>query len=166
MIELYGSIWLHFMVPDHFVCITTNGTVKKNGEAVMGRGNARQATICIQGMTKLLGAYLNKNGNVPGVLPVLGDSTPIIVFPVKHNWWEKADKKLIAQGARWLLAEAKRNPSNIYHLPRPGCGNGKLNWEHDVEPILQHLPDNVIVHQIDDAEKEYKWMKKPPKSAH
>jgi hypothetical protein len=152
MQEVYGSIWIHFMVANHFVCITTNGTVKKNGDAVMGRGNAKQAAICVPGIPKLLGAYLRQHGNVAGSLQVTNDDWPIIVFPVKHNWWEEADRKLILKSCAWLVAEAERNPSNTYHLPRPGCGNGKLDWEKDVRRLVSDLPDNVWVHHIDNVE--------------
>jgi hypothetical protein len=154
MKELSTSIWLYFLVANHFVCITTNGTVKKNGEAVMGRGNAKQAAICIPGIPKLLGSYLRTHGNIAGVLQVTDDDWPIIVFPVKKNWWEDGHIPLIAESLSWLKREAERNPHNIYHLPRPGCGNGKLNWEKIVKPLVENfdLPDNVIVHHIDNVE--------------
>lgn len=151
MKELYGSIWVHLLVPNHFVCLTTNGTVKKNGEAVMGRGNAKQATLCIPNVKSLLGESIRKNGNVPCFLEVL-HGTKLVIFPVKHNWWEEADRKLILKSCGWLLAEAERNPSNTYHLPRPGCGNGKLDWQRDVKRLVSDLPDNVIVHHINNVE--------------
>jgi hypothetical protein len=153
MKEVYGSIWVHFLVANHFVCITTNGTIKKNGEAVMGRGNAKQATIMIKGIPQLLGTYLKKNGNVAGILQVTENDWPIVVFPVKHNWWEDADTKLILKSAEWLRQEAHRSPANTYHLPRPGCGNGRLDWERDVKPLLIDLPDNVLVHHLHDLGK-------------
>ncbi len=154
MKEIYGSIWVHFLVANHFVCITTNGTVKKNGDAVMGRGNAKQATICIPGIPKLLGDYLKKNGNVAGALQVTDDDWPIIIFPVKQNWWDKADLYLIERSTKWLNDEATRNPSNTYHLPRPGCGNGGRDWEREVKPTsgIEFLPDNVWVHYIHNVE--------------
>lgn len=148
MKEVYGSIWVHFLIPNHFVCITTNGTIKKNGAAVMGRGNAKQATLMISGISQLLGDYLIKNGNVAGPLRVTEDDWPIIVFPVKHKWWEEADRKLILKSCGWLVAEAERNPSNTYHLPRPGCGNGRLDWNRDVKRLISDLPDNVWVHHL------------------
>lgn len=151
MKEIYGSIWVHFLTANHFVCITTNGTVKKNGDAVMGRGNAKQATIVVPLIDRYLGGYLKANGNVPGYLTVL-TMPRIVIFPVKHNWWEDADRKLILKSCAWLVAEAERNPSNVYHLPRPGCGNGKLDWEKDVKRLVSDLPDNVFLHHIDNVD--------------
>lgn len=148
MKEVYGSIWIHYLVPSHFVCITTNGTLKKNGDAVMGRGNAKQATILIPEIPKLLGAYLKANGNTAGALKVTPHDSTIIIFPVKHNWWEDADRKLILKSCAWLVAEAELNPSNTYHLPRPGCGDGHLQYERDVKRLLSDLPDNVWVQHI------------------
>ena len=42
MKEITGDIW-DYHKQGHWIVITTNGTVKSNGEAVMGRGIALQA---------------------------------------------------------------------------------------------------------------------------
>jgi len=149
MKEVDGSIWVHFLVAGHIVCITTNGTMKKNGEAVMGRGNAKQATICIPKITRTLGDYIKRFGNVAGTLHFDAQNNWIVNFPVKHNWWERADLDLIARSALWLHGYAETSPGTIFHLPRPGCGNGKLDWEREVKPIVNHLPDNVWVHHME-----------------
>ncbi len=153
MKEVYGSIWVHFLVANHFVCITTNGTIKRNGDAVMGRGNAKQATICIPMVKTHLGKYLKARGNVPGYLTVM-DRTYLVIFPVKKHWSESADPSLIASSLGWLKYESESNPLCTYHLPRPGCGNGKLDWEKIVKPLVVsfNLPDNVWVHHIHNVE--------------
>ena len=38
MKEITGDLWDYYRRPMHTICITTNGTIKKNGKAVMGRG--------------------------------------------------------------------------------------------------------------------------------
>lgn len=44
MRDIKGNIWtLYDSDPTCYICITTNGFVKSNGEAVMGRGTALQA---------------------------------------------------------------------------------------------------------------------------
>ena len=148
MIELRQDIWMHYLVPKHFVCITTNGTIKKNGYGVMGRGNAKQAAAMLPGIDKHLGEYLRANGNHAGYFDEANAN--LIVFPTKHNWWEKADLKLIHEGAEWLRDAAKVDETILFHLPRPGCANGQRDWETEVRPILVDvgLPDNVWVHHV------------------
>ncbi len=66
MQEILGSIWISYLVPGHSICITTNRVVKSNGEAVMGRGVAQQATELIPGIAKDLGSYIRNHGNRAG----------------------------------------------------------------------------------------------------
>ena len=51
MIETSGNLW-HFHTQGRWVVTTTNGSVRKDGCAVMGRGVAREAAA------KLLGRSL------------------------------------------------------------------------------------------------------------
>jgi hypothetical protein len=140
MREIRGELWDYYHREDKpfVVCITTNGFVKKNGEAVMGRGCAYEATKRIPYIAKDLGELIKLYGNRPwGVHDIL-------TFPVKHNWWESADLELIRQSAETLRTIALDNLEITYVLPRPGCGNGRLDWAQ-VKPLLEDLPDNVWV---------------------
>lgn len=145
MKEIYGNLWDHKNA-DSVICITTNGFVKKNGEAVMGRGCAREACQRIPGLAKRFGDHLLAHGNVPVWL-----TTGLVTFPVKHNWYEAADIELIKTSADWLNKQALNLRQKWFVLPRPGCGNGQLSWEY-VKPYLEFLPDNVLV--IDFAKNE------------
>lgn len=120
------------------ICITTNGTVKNNGECVMGRGCAAQAKKLFPKLPKRLGDRLREEGNHTHFF----EDIRIISFPVKHNWYEKADLKLIERSAQ-ELASWDRDLGTIY-IPRPGCGNGQLKWE-DVKPYLEFLPDKYVL---------------------
>lgn len=146
MREVAGNLWALYSELDHVICITTNGMVKKNGEAVCGRGCAKEATYYIPGFAHMLGSYIKKNGNVPGMLQTGEDNVGVFIFPVKHVWWDKASTKLIKMGLKILATKAKQHPDTTFVLPRPGCGNGKLNWETDVKPLCEDmLPNNVLV---------------------
>lgn len=133
-------------------CITTNGTVKKDGTCVMGRGNALEAKRLFPGIDKILGQKLKEGGNVPHILidepynhGEPGHRTPRVVsFPVKHEWYEKADIDLIAQSAEKLKELLKSNPYRLVAIPRPGCGNGGLKWA-DVKPVIDRILDNYFV---------------------
>lgn len=138
MIESAEDIWKFYGQPGHVVCITTNGFVKKNGLAVMGRGCAAEAARLFPQFPALLGFHITQHGNVAMRVP----GKPILTFPVKHNWWEKADLALIKKSVEFLSGCDR---AYTFHLPRPGCGNGRLSWE-DVKPLLESLPDNVVVH--------------------
>jgi len=61
------------------VCVTTNGFVKKNYEAVMGRGNALAMAQTVPELPKLLGNFIIKYGNRVGFIY----KRSIIAFPVK-----------------------------------------------------------------------------------
>ena len=142
MIELKADLW-----DDNWElrCITTNGTIKTNGQCVMGRGVALQAQIKVWGLPKAVGKLIKKSGNHVYYVPVLGG---IATFPVKHNWWEVADLDLIKQSTIELLrlvnTDLKHLDIQRVALPRPGCGNGRLNWDQ-VKPIVSLLDDRFYV---------------------
>lgn len=137
--EWYGSNdeWL--------LCITTNGTVKKDGDAVMGAGIAKQAKEIFPWIPAQLGQFLSKYGNR---MCYLGCN--LITFPVKHNWYEKADIQLIKASCKELMdslddLKEDRGCEVKALLVRPGCGNGKLNWETEVKPVISKLLDDRVV---------------------
>jgi len=136
MIEVKGNLWTY---KADWRAITTNGTVKKNGQCVMGRGCAREADLQY-GIAKMLGSHIKEHGNIVWAWP----TEKLIFFPVKHNWYEKADIELIEKSTNSFLNMISAWPELTFVIPRPGCGNGGLKWE-EVRPILEPLPDNVKV---------------------
>ena len=145
MIEQTKNLWDYLYDPDASIFITTNGFIKNNGCAVMGRGVAAQAKIKFKGIDTTLGQMLKINGNIVQCLYFHLSSAPIFAFPVKHNWWEKADLNLIQKSAESLQRMAEATPEQKFIVPRPGCGNGSRDWETEVRPIIEPLPNNVIV---------------------
>lgn len=142
MIEDYADLW---EVDCDARCITTNGTVKSNGRGVMGRGCARQAKHKYVGLEITLGAQLKVHGNHVAILCRTGDTDrpiPLIMFPVKRDWWEHADLQLIAYSAEELVALTDREGWKRVVLPRPGCGNGGRSWEREVRHLIQPILDD------------------------
>lgn len=127
-------------------CITTNGAIKTDGRAVMGRGVALQACERYRGLRLAQGRALRRCGNVPTILVAgVAEVEPALVsFPVKHHWADWADLMLIDQSARLLVALTDHEGWQIVVLPRPGCNNGHRSWE-EVEPILRPLLDDRFV---------------------
>ena len=140
MLEVVGDLW-EFHKAGEWIAITTNGDVNKNGEAVMGRGVALQAKKKLPFLAADLAQCLFEGGNYPYAFRDIN----IVTFPVKRHWFEKADLKLIVMSAQILVAllDGKTydfHPERLY-LPRPGCGNGRLDWRA-VKPLLEPIFDD------------------------
>jgi hypothetical protein len=160
-----GNLWDYIGKTD-VLCITTNGFVKKSGEAVMGRGCASQAKDHYPGISLRLGIMLTAEGNMCHEL-WKDDKTLVYSFPVKHDrmvctnkdnlvphmrerirlgdvapgWALKADVDLIIKSANELLHLANTNNWSSIVIPRPGCGAGELHWS-TIGPILSQIFDN------------------------
>ncbi len=143
-IELWDAI-------DGWKVITTNGSVNKKGLAVMGRGCALEAAKRFPQFPKALAMLLTKTGNRVYVWEYHKKENTqfkcnnIITFPVKHNWYEKADLELIKKSAMELVEVANRWKMEKVYLPRPGCGYGYLKWEEVKKEIESILDDRFIV---------------------
>jgi hypothetical protein len=146
----------------HWVCVTTNGFVKRNGCAVMGRGNALAMAQVVPQLPELLGMHISRKGNHVGVI-----YDRIIAFPVKPSQGDysmvldrvrdlyrpgqiipgfhcKASLELIKRSAEELVQLKKAGDIPIIYLPVPGVGNGELDFE-SVKPILEFLSSHGIV---------------------
>lgn len=160
MKEAFGNIWQHQDEYDAVV-ITTNGFVKKNGEAVMGRGIALEAVEAYPEFPARLGSILKQYGNIVWLFNFDQWSSSreadyedlIFTFPVKPEygpngemgWKVKADLKLIIRSAKQLVKFVDEFSMKKILMPRPGCGNGGLKWE-DVKPVIEpYLDDRFTV---------------------
>ena len=141
MREDIGNLWTY---PADAVVITTNGFVKKNGEVVMGRGCALEAAIKWPNLPKWIGQAIEDYGNHVFAFRRDIGNLKIFTMPVKHHWREKADIKLIKRSAEELTAEVNAWGYKTVVMPRPGCGNGQLDWE-DVKPVLEEILDDRFV---------------------
>lgn len=140
MFEVKGDLW---KLPADMICVTTNGFIKGDGKAVMGRGCAYEATQLIPNIQETLAQSIMAHGNV---VADLGENRgrKVVSFPVKHNWWEAADIDLIERSCQQLVVKVNLmypNTRAFIAIPRPGCGNGKLEWT-DVRPICERYFDD------------------------
>ena len=137
------------------VCITTNGFVKKDGSAVMGRGNALAMSQTIPDLPKLLGQFIKKYGNRVGfiyqrsviafpVKPITGNYNDLLAHIQKRykptninipGFWCKANLNIIETSMNQLNELVKKFKLEEVYLPVPGVNNGQLKFT-EVEPIL------------------------------
>ncbi len=137
MIEECGDFWT---ISADFRCITTNGSLRTNGYAVMGKGIALEARMRYHEIEAILGHVIHKYGNHVSHL-----GYNIISFPTKYHWRQDSDIELIKRSAQELVTLLRNNPAKRILLTRPGCGNGNLQWEA-VKPVIQEiLTDNKFI---------------------
>lgn len=126
------------------LCITTNGFVKRNGECVMGRGIALTIKQRFPKVPFKLGTLINERGNHVHVIGKFKHGR-LLSFPTKHHWREDSDINLIERSCYELEQFIDERGYTKVLLPRPGCGNGKLKWEH-VKPVIERvLSDRVYI---------------------
>lgn len=131
----------------HIHFFTANQVIKTNGRLVMGAGNAK---ACLDAhpnidlaMARLFQKYPHKLVHTVGSSLSYGF---VGAFIVKDHWRRPADINLVIKATGQLEQLANDNPSYTFHLPFPPIGKGGLS-EHEVYPIIQQLPDNVLVYK-------------------
>lgn len=139
MKEVVGNLWT---IKADARVIPTNGIVRRDGAAVMGRGVALQAKARYPRIEFTVGAILKGKGNH---VQFFFKEENLWTFPVKHHWREKADLKLIGRSCLELTIQASHRPwMKRIALPRVGCGNGGLDWK-EVKPILKEFLDDRFI---------------------
>lgn len=135
------------------ICATTNGEVRKNGLAVMGKGNAQFMRDTFH-IDALLGTYLQQHGNRAFLLGggkfrhlYNGKEIYLATFPTKHKWRDRSDLALIEQSAYQIVEIANKFTLSRIYVPIPGCGNGGLVWSQ-VKDKLTLFDDRFIVYSL------------------
>ena len=149
-------------------CITTNYGWKSDGCNVMGRGNAAQAAGRYPMLPKYYGIICRKHHYdcikhglaqadlMPARMLYLssprGDGE-LIAFPTKRlnvrqphlSWRRDSCLEQIVYSMNSLKELITDLPieRDIY-LPRPGCGNGRLEWSVVKEALQNITPKNVV----------------------
>lgn len=119
--------------------VTTNGDVKQDGSAVMGRGIAKQAVDEFGiNIAVVLGRYLKQYGNRVfnlGTYIIGVNSVTVFSFPTKYHWREDSDLTLITKSTEQAKQVINKFGCNTAFLPCPGINNGNLNV-NTVRPVL------------------------------
>ena len=150
MTERQVDIWEAARNADAVV-ITTNGSIKSNRAAVMGRGVALEAKEKWPRLPHMLGQWLHLSDRAGPHLFVVPPRSlsnqpfAIVCFPVKFEWKMHAAPVLVARSLKELVDSAEMFDWKRIVLPRPGCGNGGLDWDRDVKPLCAELDDRFLV---------------------
>jgi len=140
MQETTGDLW-RFHETGHWIAIPTNGTLRQDGQLVMGAGVAKQARDRFAMLPLLLGDLIRCFGNQV----VAVSSLRIAAFPTKHDWRASACPGLIAKSCIELGRYLTQFEIAKIYLPRVGAGLGGLEWEQVRALIAPLLDDRITI---------------------
>lgn len=131
--EEHVDLWDKYF-EGHWVAILTNGVVRRDGKAVMGRGVAKECADRFPEFPEKFGNALKSLGN-----NVLSWSEySMFTFPTKSDWKDPSNILIISRSCRQLKEYLAEHPEiEKVYLPRPGCGEGGLDYESEVKPTLE-----------------------------
>lgn len=132
------------LVGNNIYMFTANSVVNGSGKLIMGRGCAKAVRDTYQGIDKLFGNVID-NTMLFGVRFVKHGSQWIGAFQTKYNWQDPSPLELVEYSVSKLAKIASVRPEYTFHLPFPAISNGGQRVD-DVLPLIQCLPDNVIVY--------------------
>lgn len=124
-------------------CVTTNSTLTRYGELVMGRGIALELIKKYPQIGKLAGSQIENMG-IYGLKTFELDRQKVGLFQVKTRWQDRAEIGLIAWSSAVLDDYVKRNKLGRVDINFPGIGAGRLK-EEDVLKVIKFLPKKVHV---------------------
>jgi hypothetical protein len=136
MHEATGNLWEY---PAQYRVITTNGVVTSRG-LVMGRGSAGEAKLIYPDLPHILGRWITQYGNRAFIY----QPYRLITFPTKNHWQHSSIIELILQSAAQVVDIADKYRITSIVMPRPGCGNGGLNWR-EVKPKISKILDDRFI---------------------
>ena len=118
----------------HFIFVTTNKVVKKNGCLVMGKGMALQAAQICPALPSVFGRkdlfHYDKEKRVC-----------YVNFSTKDNWADPSTNELILESIRRFneevvdFVEENQILVSEIRIPKAGCGLGSLDWR-EVKPLF------------------------------
>ena len=140
MLEIRGNLWDQ---KADAICVTTNGSVRKDGKAVMGHGCALQAKKRFPGVDETLGTMLKEFGNHVTFLKKLRYC--VFSFPVKERWQDDPDIDVIYRSALEIRKYADLFGYKRVLIFRPT--NRKPSW-NEVKPVLGNILDDRFYTEI------------------
>lgn len=100
----------------------------------------------------------------------------VLNFPTKRNWRNKSRLEDIELGLKKFVATYKDQGITSIAFPQLGVGNGGLDWENQVKPLMEkylsRLPITVYIHlysgkqsrpEYEDLKETKKWLQSDPK---
>lgn len=149
-----------------------------NTVGAMGKGIAKDFKTVYPDMFKQYQSFCDKKQFDVGQLWLYKTKHKwILNFPTKKDWKHSSKLEYIESGLRKFIDTYAEKGITSVAFPMLGCGNGGLDWEREVRPLmeryLKNLPIDIYIHlyREDPFEIEYrdineikKWLRNEPES--
>ena len=147
-----------------------------NTVGVMGKGIAKRYKEVYPDMYKQYQKFCEQHLLDIGKLWIYKSDTKwILNFPTKKHWRQPSKIEYVEQGLKKFVETYEEKGITSVSFPQLGCGNGGLNWEKEVRPLmekyLKDLPIDVFVHIYSDrtagvehmnVQETKKWLQSSP----
>lgn len=136
-----------------------------NTVGVMGKGIAKEFRRLYPAMFSEYQAVCERQELAPGKLMLY--RTPhksVLNFPTKRHWRQPARMDDVEAGLEVFARRCHDMGISSIAFPQLGCGNGGLDWESQVRPLMEHylapLPIDTFVYIQTGAgpEIEFPWL--------
>lgn len=147
-----------------------------NTVGVMGKGIAKRYKEIYPDMYKQYQKFCEQHLLDIGKLWIYKSDTKwILNFPTKKHWRQPSKIEYVEQGLKKFVETYEEKGITSVSFPQLGCGNGGLDWEKEVRPLmekyLKDLPIDVFVHIYSDktagvehmnVQETKKWLQSSP----
>lgn len=146
-----GAEMINYVVCDLFVSPALVLVNTVNTVGVMGKGIAREFKTIYPDMFGEYQKLCERKQFSTGDLWLYKTSNKwILNFPTKKHWRQPSRPEYIEEGLKKFVETFHRFGITSVSFPLLGCGNGELDWEIQVQPLMEHylkpLPITVYIH--------------------
>lgn len=122
-----------------------------NTVGVMGKGIAKTFKQLYPEMYQEYRQLCQEKRLTTGKLHIYRTPNKIVVnFPTKQHWRKPSKIEYIEAGLEEFVKVYGRYGISSVSFPQLGCGNGELDWDQQVKPVMEHhlknLPIPVYIH--------------------
>lgn len=122
-----------------------------NTEGVMGKGIAKEFKKLFPEMFIQYQEFCEqKTFNIGNLWIYKTSNKWVLNFPTKKSWRNPSRLEYIEEGLKKFVDQYLEKGIQSVAFPPLGCGNGELDWETDVRPLmekyLKDLPIDIYIH--------------------
>ncbi len=130
-----------------------------NTAGIMGKGIAKDFKAIYPEMFEVYQDACERGDfQIGSLLLYRSEHKSVLNFPTKRHWKQKSQLADIEDGLRTFIQQYAQLGIGSIAFPQLGCGNGELDWEHHVRPLMERflgpLPIDIYIH-IYDGDRDF-----------